>query len=160
MSKEECKQRYWEKKYNEAAEIECGCGCGEKIKNVDHYGRPKKYINGHGSRKYDHSNTVCDNNKRWVKNNRSNVNERNRKYSHNKKVKLIQLRDNKCAHCGVEYDGTNGCIFDFHHLDPSSKELNISTSLNNVNFKKVLDEIEKCIMICSNCHRKAHGYQY
>lgn len=61
-----------------------------------------------------------------------------------------------CLVCG-ETDIT--CL-DFHHLDPSKKEFCISTMLRNKRFsiKKIKEELDKCICLCANCHRKFHAY--
>lgn len=44
---------------------------------------------------------------------------------------------------------------DFHHLDPSIKEFNIS---NGIGYSKenLFNEIEKCIILCKNCHSEFH----
>jgi len=57
-----------------------------------------------------------------------------------------------CNKCG--YDDSSAAL-DFHHINPEDKELSIGTSLyNGVPIEKLLDEIEKCKVLCSNCHRK------
>jgi hypothetical protein len=56
----------------------------------------------------------------------------------------------KCA-CGESHPA---CI-DFHHPD-NNKEKDVSTLFNEGAVKKGLEEIKKCIPICSNCHRKLH----
>jgi 5-methylcytosine-specific restriction endonuclease McrA len=53
-----------------------------------------------------------------------------------------------CQHCG--YD-KHPVALEFHHVNPSNK----SFELNNINIglMKLLRETEKCIVLCSNCHR-------
>lgn len=68
------------------------------------------------------------------------------------------LADKKCQHCGED----DPITFDYHHIDPKQKEISISRFINNMypneaNKKKLHDEIEKCIILCSNCHRKEHA---
>lgn len=41
----------------------------------------------------------------------------------NRKVEAILYKGGKCAACGIEYNGENGAIFDFHHINPEEKEL-------------------------------------
>ena len=80
-------------------------------------------------------------------------NEHNRK-NRDKIKKLIQKvkSDNPCP-CG-ESDFT--CL-DFHHLF-DNKEKAISAMMSNTfGLSNVIDEIEKCCVLCSNCHRKLHG---
>ena len=45
-------------------------------------------------------------------------------------------------------------VIDAHHLDPTQKEFSIGTSIRGVNVTKA--ELEKCIPLCSNCHREFH----
>jgi hypothetical protein len=72
-------------------------------------------------------------------------------------VQLITLKGEECCKCGIKYNGENATIFDLHHMNPLEKEmlLNIGT-LQNIAFEKVLEELEKCELICSNCHRLLH----
>ena len=59
----------------------------------------------------------------------------------------------KCEECGEKHIA---CL-DFHHKDPQQKDLAVSMCINNGwSRDKILKEIEKCIVICSNCHRKLH----
>lgn len=45
----------------------------------------------------------------------------------------------------------------FHHKDPVKKEINISAAISNRwTIKRVLKEINKCEVLCSNCHLKHH----
>lgn len=45
---------------------------------------------------------------------------------------------------------------DFHHLNPSEKDLEVSL-LTRYSTKRVKDEIRKCVVLCANCHRKLHA---
>lgn len=64
-----------------------------------------------------------------------------------------------------EYKESQGCLIckendpaclDFHHLDESQKEDNIAEL--TMSRTKLEKEIKKCIILCSNCHRKLHYY--
>lgn len=57
----------------------------------------------------------------------------------------------KCSQCEEKHPA---CL-EFHHLDPSIKENDIS-SLLYTKWEDVEKEIGKCIIVCSNCHRKIH----
>ena len=59
----------------------------------------------------------------------------------------------KCTQCSESY---TKCL-EFHHLDPSSKIDDISKTLHNGSIKKLTEEIFKCTILCSNCHKKVHG---
>lgn len=47
-------------------------------------------------------------------------------------------------------------LLDFHHIDPLIKEENIGTLKRTGSFKKLKAEIEKCIILCKNCHSDFH----
>lgn len=55
----------------------------------------------------------------------------------------------ECSQCGENHPA----VLDFHHTDPSEKEANPSNIRNRQDF---LAEIKKCVVLCSNCHRKLH----
>lgn len=74
-------------------------------------------------------------------------------YKHIHKHCAIIYKGGKCVHCGKEYDGTNSCIFDFHHTDPSQKEFCPSTGST---WSKTQPELDKCVLLCTNCHRMEH----
>ena len=59
----------------------------------------------------------------------------------------------KCKKCGEN----RYYVLDFHHLNPSEKETTVARMVsNNYQLEKTLQEIEKCIVLCSNCHREFH----
>jgi hypothetical protein len=58
----------------------------------------------------------------------------------------------KCTKCGFDHPAA----LDFHHVDPSKKEANIHKLLSNGQHAKLRIELEKCIVLCSNCHRIHH----
>lgn len=59
--------------------------------------------------------------------------------------------DHGCKRCGE----TRYWVLDFHHPDPNEKEFNISDGIRN-KFETILPEIQKCDVLCSNCHRDWH----
>ena len=71
---------------------------------------------------------------------------------------LILLLGGKCGGCGV----SNALLLDFHHIDPSTKEFEMSRGLakGGKSLKQLEDEAKKCELLCANCHRlKTHGPQ-
>lgn len=64
---------------------------------------------------------------------------------------LKYKKDHGCA-CGEKHPA---CL-DFHHINPEEKEFQISNFQRNKSLKRIKEEITKCIIICSNCHRKLH----
>lgn len=68
------------------------------------------------------------------------------------KKKAVEYKGGKCQECGY-----NKCLrsLTFHHLDPSKKEAAIS-SLFHKSWDYVHKELEKCILLCANCHGEEH----
>jgi hypothetical protein len=59
----------------------------------------------------------------------------------------------KCERCAESHPA---CL-DFHHRDASKKEINLANAVHkNWGKERILLEISKCIILCSNCHRKEH----
>ena len=70
------------------------------------------------------------------------------------KSKLVELFGGKCIRCGY-----SKCIsaLDFHHLHGNTKDFGLSKyKICYKNIAKLADEISKCILLCSNCHREEH----
>lgn len=80
--------------------------------------------------------------------------EHNRKYYLENKDAAIKSKGSRCFNCGYEYTGENGAVFDFHHVDEGSREIfgRLVQRSRNAMFK----ELEKCVMVCANCHRLIH----
>lgn len=70
------------------------------------------------------------------------------------KAKAIEYLGGACSVCG--YDKCQGAM-DFHHKDPSEKDINIAA--NHRSWNKIKQELDKCILVCSNCHREIHYNQ-
>ena len=63
----------------------------------------------------------------------------------------------KCQKCG--YDKCAEAL-DFHHINPEEKEDRIARMIsNNYSLDKIKEEMKKCIVLCSNCHREFHHYE-
>jgi hypothetical protein len=72
-----------------------------------------------------------------------------------RKLKLIELAGGACANCGYN---KNISAFHFHHLDPSKKRYRLdSQAISNRSWQSILDEFEKCILLCGNCHFELHN---
>ncbi len=71
------------------------------------------------------------------------------------KQRMIDSLGGKCMICG--YDKCNSSLT-FHHLDPTLKEISISRTCENPkSWKKIVDELRKCICLCRNCHGEVHA---
>lgn len=65
---------------------------------------------------------------------------------------LNALKQVGCAVCGE----TDYSCLDFHHMDPEEKDFNLSSGVNHTTLD-LLNELSKCHVVCSNCHRKIHA---
>ncbi len=70
----------------------------------------------------------------------------------NYKQECVDYKGGKCIVCN--YNRSIDAL-DFHHLDPSKKEFDISKSSKS--FKNLKEELNKCVILCSNCHRELHA---
>jgi CO dehydrogenase/acetyl-CoA synthase alpha subunit len=71
-----------------------------------------------------------------------------------RKLHLIDLRGGGCEKCG--YKENLGAL-DFHHKDPKEKETQLDIRiLSNGSMKWIMEEFDKCLVLCSNCHRCEH----
>ena len=87
---------------------------------------------------------------------RSTASIKERKTHQSAKIDCIVYKGSVCAKCGIKYDGTNGMIFDFHHIDPTNKSFEILKS-GKKTLDSQIDELDKCILLCANCHRQEHS---
>lgn len=67
------------------------------------------------------------------------------------KMNLVSYKGGKCEKCGY-----NKCVrsLEFHHLDPNEKDFTISGK--SWSFERLKKEVDKCILVCSNCHNEIH----
>lgn len=65
---------------------------------------------------------------------------------------LDYFKSHPCADCGE----TDPIVLEFDHTDPSTKSFNIGTMLAKRAWASVLAEIDKCDVVCANCHRRRH----
>ena len=80
----------------------------------------------------------------------------NKKCRLNKKIHFIKKMGGECTNCKIKLTENNWPIFDFHHIDPSQKEVSWST-LRNWSNNKIEKELNKCTLLCANCHRLLHA---
>lgn len=68
-----------------------------------------------------------------------------------KKIELVEYKGGSCIKCGY-----NKCIsaLEFHHIDPNGKDFSIGGK--SWSFERLKKEVDKCILVCSNCHREIH----
>ena len=75
------------------------------------------------------------------------------KYQEKKEIVQSLKEQDKCAKCGE----SRGYVLDYHHINPADKENTIARMTSNYySLDKVMNEINKCICLCANCHREFH----
>jgi len=83
-------------------------------------------------------------------------NQKSKVVRDNNRKMYIEYAGGKCVKCGY-----NKCLaaLEFHHLDPIQKDFTIASITHHTSQKtidKVKHEINKCILVCANCHRETH----
>lgn len=68
------------------------------------------------------------------------------------KKQAIEYLGGKCRRCGLK--STHYEVYDFHHRDPSKKDITISK--HRLCFASIKKELDKCDLYCANCHRIIH----
>ena len=140
--------RYWAKKYNlisshktfkekvkkEPLDYRYCPSCKEKCKIEDFYRR----------RNIPNSSTYCK---------KCTTNQTLKRTQKLKKL-MVEYKGNSCSICG--YNKYLGAL-EFHHLDPKNKDFTPSKLKRYTFDDKVKIELDKCILVCANCHREIHG---
>jgi hypothetical protein len=72
------------------------------------------------------------------------------------KKKAVEHKGGECKVCGY-----NKCVdaLEFHHRDPNTKEFGVAAKGYTRSWDKVKEELDKCDMLCANCHRELHAEQ-
>lgn len=69
------------------------------------------------------------------------------------KLQCLEYKGSKCEKCGYQkYPGA----LEFHHKTEFDKEFEIARVKHCEFNKKITDELDKCSLLCSNCHREHH----
>ena len=80
-------------------------------------------------------------------------------------IKAVAKRRKKVRNKAIEYLGGKciRCVYnkysevlEFHHINPKEKDFSISEKGYSRSWEKVKAEIEKCNLVCANCHRETH----
>ena len=70
------------------------------------------------------------------------------------KQKAVEYKGNSCINCGY-----NKCLaaLEFHHIDPTQKDFALSNDGHTRSWEEIKNELDKCILVCANCHREIHN---
>ena len=81
-------------------------------------------------------------------------------------IAAVHKRRKKIRQMAVEYKGGqyvvcgySRCIeaLEFHHNNSSGKDFSISEKGYTRSWTKVKEELDKCMLLCANCHREVHA---
>lgn len=67
------------------------------------------------------------------------------------KIKLVEYKGGKCEFCG--YNKSINAL-QFHHIDSNEKDFTISGK--SLSFERLKNEVDKCLLLCANCHHEVH----
>ncbi len=70
------------------------------------------------------------------------------------KEKAVDYKGGKCSFCG--YDRVIDAL-EFHHLGAGKKDFGLSQRGLTRSWKRIKEELNKCILVCANCHREIHA---
>lgn len=69
------------------------------------------------------------------------------------KLKAVEYKGGACGRCGGVFPPA---VYDFHHIDPTQKDADPGTLMGR-KWEKVKEELDKCVLLCANCHRLTHA---
>lgn len=80
--------------------------------------------------------------------------ENQKKRGWDRKRKFVEMKGGKCEMCG--YSKSLRALT-FHHIIPSNKSFPLDIrNLSNHTYQLCLDELDKCDLLCFNCHMEIH----
>ncbi|MCK4330634.1 hypothetical protein KAX02_12425 [candidate division WOR-3 bacterium] len=77
-------------------------------------------------------------------------------YTRNKKI-MRGLKVNGCAMCG--YNKCDAAL-DFHHVNPEDRKFALGVFSMSKKDERIVEELNKCILLCCRCHREIHEVKY
>ena len=119
-----------------------------KIKRLKKRGNKCKACTNEYSRKHYRKN---------IERYKKRVKVNNEKYKELRRNLIYEFKlSNPCTSCGE----ANPIVLEFHHLDPQQKRNDVSNmATHGYSIESIEKEIEKCIILCANCHRKRTAKQ-
>jgi len=112
----------------------------------------EKLVEYHKSYREENKDKLDARRKEYYEKNREKIIEKE-KNRRNQLISLIDSLRTRCVLCGDE----RRYVLQFHHKDPLRKRFYPSQAGHSK--KRMLDEVSKCIVLCSNCHSEFHHYE-
>lgn len=132
------------------------CSCCKQEKNVNDFWKRARAKDGYTSACKDCMRIMNQKSYKnfWAKN-RARIDSNHYRITEMMREKCNQIKHERCCNFCKENDPI--CL-DFHHKVPKQKTLSISAMINrHSSWDKISLEIDKCAVVCANCHRKIHA---
>lgn len=157
---QETKKHYW------VCECDCGCGTQKSIRgdylstikiggcnNMLNIGKPRVCLKC----KKEFFPIKNANNRKYCYDCVPEINYSGNTIRRYLKIWGLEYKGNQCSICGY-----NKCkqALDFHHLDESQKDFTISNHSDRIDWPTLKKELDKCIVVCANCHREIHNDEF
>jgi len=94
--------------------------------------------------------------KEYRKKNRAWITAKQKQKRQQRVEEGIKLLGGCCSSCKQIFPPY---VYDFHHKDPTKKELTLSENML-ISEERFQAEINKCVLLCANCHRIEHNKDY
>ena len=115
----------------------------------------KEKIRAQQKRHYEQNRgRVNRRNKEWRDRNKEYISEYMRDRHSSLKREAVALGGGCCQRCG--YAEFNAGL-SFHHVNPEDKEIAPSTVIGSGNSEAMREELDKCVLLCRNCHQSLHA---
>lgn len=86
---------------------------------------------------------------------KNSTNEKQKQRGLLRKLKFVKEKGGKCSICNYS---KNLAALEFHHINPEIKSMNLDARhIRGRKIEVLENELEKCLLICSNCHRELHN---
>lgn len=95
---------------------------------------------------------AAQSNKRSRQKNQWKYNLKSRERRNARKQRAVEYKGGICKHCNQTFHFS---AFDFNHIDPTQKDKDPGLMMGSTD-EKLFEELDKCILLCSNCHRTHH----
>jgi len=90
--------------------------------------------------------------KEYRKKNKALISQKLKNKRYKVLIEAIEFLGGECNKCKQKFDPV---CYDFHHVDPNNKEFTIGDNMLLAKHR-IQKEVEKCILLCANCHRLTH----
>ena len=102
---------------------------------------------------HTHKEECAERARQWREKNKDYVKIRQRLDKRKRKLEAIKYLGGVCAICNLKH---HPAVFEFHHIDATSKGDRDPSKFLSLKWERVTEELDKCILLCANCHRLTH----